>query len=130
MRHRGRHCIRTATLPRGHQLGARLSQCLLEHTDLKQLLLCTLRGQLARLCRAGRKISVREIWCISCISGREIAVPHARHGGGVARAAQLACGAQQWQCREGVEVDPERPAQSIGVSAVCRESTQLVLVQV
>ena len=33
------------------------------------------------------EISIREI---SCISVREISEPHARHGGGVAGAAQLA----------------------------------------
>lgn len=73
MGHRGRRRVRTAALPRGGQLGARLGQRLLERAHLEQLLLLTPRGRLARLRRAGREIgreiereiSPREIGCIS-----------------------------------------------------------------
>ena len=115
MRHRGRHRVRTAALPRDRQLGARLGQRVLDRADLKLLLLFTLKGRLARLCRAGREICVREIRCI-CV--REIAVSHARHSGGVARAAQLACGAQQRQrCALSVMVSwrPSSPASSASI---------------
>lgn len=69
MGHCGRRRVRTAAVPRGGQLGARLGQRLLERAHLEQLLLLTPRGRLARLRRAGRElgreISPREIGCVS-----------------------------------------------------------------
>ena len=69
MEHRGRRRVRTAGVPRGGQLGARLGQRLLERAHLEQLLLLAPRGRLARLRRAGRElgreISPREIGCVS-----------------------------------------------------------------
>ena len=73
MGHRGRRRVRTAAVPRGGQLGARLGQRLLERAHLEQLLLRHVllapRGRLARRRRAGRElgreISPREIGCLS-----------------------------------------------------------------